>query len=174
MIASHRHNFRHPPATQYITMSTSRTETHMFGRFPYIVLQDNYFQEHETVCVICYNDTTADFELQDATPATPDPENNIRAISPTSTIQLGVCQHVFHERCLVKWLQDQTSRFLHGNCPMCRRMLIFNPTLRPQTADRLPRIGSVESVRIMMENRARFIAGIQARIQRDEGMNELQ
>jgi hypothetical protein len=30
------------------------------------------------------------------------------------------CKHIFHERCIIKWLKD------HDNCPICRFNLFFN------------------------------------------------
>jgi len=40
---------------------------------------------------------------------------------PTSKLQHGRrCQHMFHSKCLVQWLSDETRECL---CPICRRLL---------------------------------------------------
>ena len=107
-------------------MPTSRSHTHIL-RLEAIQLQDDYYKQHETVCDICFNDETSDCGLDEASATVSNSEANLRAISPTSIIRTAVCRHVFHERCLKKWLQEQTTHRLHGNCPMCRGLLIFNP-----------------------------------------------
>ena len=34
------------------------------------------------------------------------------------------CKHIFHERCIIKWLKD------HDNCPICRFNLFFNKRIK--------------------------------------------
>ena len=108
-------------------MPTSRTDDHIL-RYRANNLPDDYYKQYKIVCNICYNDEKADCGLEEASTPISDMEANIRATLPTSTIHATVCRHVFHERCLTKWLQEQTNRRLHGNCSMCRSMLVFNST----------------------------------------------
>jgi len=107
-------------------MPTPRNHTHIL-RLEADGLQDDYYKQHEASCDICFNDETSDCGLDEASATVSNSEANLRAISPTSIIRTAVCRHVFHERCLVKWLQEQREHRLHGNCPMCRGLLVFNP-----------------------------------------------
>jgi hypothetical protein len=119
-------------------MSTSRVGTYILGGFLAELLPDNYYQLHETVCDICYNAEASDCELDETSPTVNDIESHLHGILPTSTVRPLICQHVFHEKCLVAWLNDQTSRRLDGNCPMCRRRLIHNPAAIAQSVSNLP------------------------------------
>ncbi len=128
----------HHHLARILIMSTSRVGTYILGGFLATLLPDNYYQLHEIVCDICYNAESSDCEPYETSPTANGIESHLCGISPTSTVRPLICQHVFHEKCLITWLNDQTSRRLHGNCPMCRRRLIHNPDAIAQSVGNPP------------------------------------